>query len=741
MNEQDLLEFVQEDESNAAASAATLSPWRILVVDDDEGVHESTRFGLRGLLIEDRPLQLLHAHSAAAAMVVLTREHDIAVVLLDVVMETEGAGLALVERIRGELGMAHVRIVLRTGQPGHAPEIETIQRYDINDYKTKSELTRAKLFTSLTTAVRAYDQLQRLQASGDGLEQVVQAGNRLLAEQTLHGFAQGVITEFAQLAGAPPEGLVCSVERGAAGAPLARCSVLAGAGAYAGVSGDGLAALGRDPAAIGVERAIAERRSVLADGHISLYLPGRNGRDLVAFVPADLPRWGIDARLLEVFSANLALKASNLELIARLRGFAFVDPLLGLPNRLALVHQIDGDNTGGAAQGQVLALLDIDRFAEINDMFGHAYGDLLLAAIAQRLRAGLPAQCLLARVAGDTFGLWGLAAMVDAARLAVLLEQPFEINGVAQPVSLSMGLVRWQCADDTGLELAKNASIALKQAKAGGQGGAHFYTAEVGVATRERTRLLHGLRQAVEREQLFVVYQPQLSLASGRVVGAEALLRWRTDDGRFVSPAEFIPVAEQSGLIVPIGQWVLRTALQALARLRTPGSCLRMAVNVSPVQFAQPQFLAQVDEALAQAQLPPQCLELEITESVAVMGLERVAALLAQIKARGIAVAFDDFGTGFSSLSYLDRLPADRLKIDRAFVSVLDAGGAGARIAEMIVPLGHGLGLQVLAEGVETQAQADLLRQFGCDEVQGYLYARPMPFDDFATWLAARQEA
>jgi diguanylate cyclase (GGDEF)-like protein len=739
MNEQDLLEFVQEDESSQTATAAVAPPWRILVVDDDEGVHESTRFGLRGLLIEDRPVQLLHAHSAAGAMEVLLRETDIAVVLLDVVMEAGDSGLALVARIRGELGLANLRIVLRTGQPGHAPEIETIQRYDINDYKTKSELTRAKLFTSLTTAVRAYDQLQRLQASGRGLELVVQAGNRMLAEQDLASFAHGVLVEFSALAGTAPEGLVCTVRRDASAPALPRCAVLAAAGCYTGLPGDGVETLAGDPAASALERAVSERRSVIGQGHFTLYLPGRNGQDLVAFLRGDLSRLGVNARLLDVFSANLALKASNLEMMSRLRAFAFVDRLLSLPNRLAMVQQIDRDNASGRAVGRVLALLDIDRFAEINDMFGHSYGDLLLAAIARRLHDGLPGDCQLARVAGDTFGVWGCGAVVEAEHLAALLEQPFEINGVAQPVSLSMGLVRWQRASDTGLELAKNASIALKQAKASGQGGAQYYTAEVGVATRERTRLLHGLRQAVERHELAVVYQPQLELAGGRVIGAEALLRWRRADGQFVSPADFIPVAEQSGLIVPIGLWVLRTALGALAWLRASGNPLRMAVNVSPLQFAQPQFLAQLDEVLAEAQLPPECLELEITESAAVMGVERVAALLRQVKARGIAVAIDDFGTGFSSLSYLDRLPADRLKIDRAFVSALDSGRAGARIAEMIVPLGRRLGMQVLAEGVETQTQAEVLRQMGCDEVQGYLYGRPMAFDALVDWLAARR--
>lgn len=739
MNDQELLEFVEDGTPSAPETPQDATPWRILVVDDDADVHESTAFGLRGMEIEGRPLQLLHAYSGAESVALLAREHDIAVILLDVVMESEEAGLATVGRIRGELGLDHVRIVLRTGQPGHAPEIDTIRRYDINDYKTKSELTRVKLYTALTAAIRSYDQLRRLDASRRGLEKIIEASNQFLAEQGLRTFAEGVITQIASLIGVQPEGLVCASRRTAEGDAATRHTVIAAAGAFAELMDRDIADIGDRVVADSLARALAERGNVLEPHHLTLFFPGRDGNDFAAFVRASTPLREVDARLLQVFCANIALSASNIDLLARLREYAFKDRLLDVPNRLALLQHIDREVRAGHGTGQVLALLDIDRFAETNDMFGYAYGDLLLQAIARRLAQGLPQQCLLARVAGDTFGIWGARAALEPARLAALLEPAYVVEGVARPVSFSIGLAPSDADTGSGQDMFKNALIALKQSKSAGQGHIHTYTAEVGVATRERTRLLHGLQQAFDRENLFVVYQPQLALASGRVIGAEALLRWRTEEGRFISPAEFIPVAEQSGLIVPIGHWVLRTALRALARLRQDQADLRMAVNVSPLQFAQPQFLAGVDAALREAGLPADSLELEITESVAVMGIERVSALLEQIKARGIAVAIDDFGTGFSSLSYLDRLPADRLKIDRAFITALDSGDATARIAEMIVPLGHRLGMQVLAEGVETASQAQALLQLGCDEVQGYLYGKPMPLDAFTAWLGERQ--
>ncbi|MFT3719700.1 EAL domain-containing protein [Pseudorhodoferax sp.] len=728
-------EFI--DDEVPCTDPAGQAPWRILVVDDDEDVHACTEFGLRGLEIEGRPLELLHARSSAEALELLARQRDVAVVLLDVVMETGEAGLQAVGRIREELGLREVRIVLHTGQPDYAPGIDTIRRYDINDYRTKGELTPAKLYITLTAAIRAYDQLRRLDDGRRGLQKIIRASNQFLAEQGLRTFAEGVITQIAGLVGVAPDGLVCASRRLAEDAGQPHCTVIAAAGAFAHLIDRDSCDLG-DPVAEGsLARAWAERRHQLEAGHLTLFFAGREGRDFAAFVRTGRPLRDVEARLLEVFCANIALSASNIDLVTRLRELAFKDRLLDVPNRPALLRHIDREIEAGRGAGQVLALVDIDRFSETNDMFGYVYGDMLLLAIVQRLQHDLPARCMLARVAGDTFGIWGDAAVVEPGRLAQWSARPYDVEGVARPVSLSMGLARSEGAA-SGQELFKNALIALKQAKTSGQGHAQYYTAEVGVAARERIRLMHGLQQAFDHDKLFVVYQPQLSLASGRVVGAEALVRWRAEDGRFIPPAVFIPVAEQSGLIVPIGSWVLRTALQALAHLRAQRPALRMAVNVSPLQFAQPQFLAQVDEALRDAGLPPAALELEITESVSVMGMERAAALLQEIRARGVAVAIDDFGTGFSSLSYLDRLPADRLKIDRAFVAALDSDSGNARIAEMIVPLGHRLGMRVLAEGVETERQAAALRQLGCDEVQGYLYGMPMRLDAFEAWLSAQ---
>jgi EAL domain-containing protein (putative c-di-GMP-specific phosphodiesterase class I) len=256
---------------------------------------------------------------------------------------------------------------------------------------------------------------------------------------------------------------------------------------------------------------------------------------------------------------------------------------------------------------------------------------------------------------------------------------------------------------------------------------------------RHSATLLHEMRLALQRErqQFYLVYQPQIDLESGKVVGLEALIRWKKQDGVLVPPDRFIPIAEQSGLVVTLGNWVLRTALSGLKRLRTEGyDEICMAVNVSAVQFCHPDFISSVDQCLSESGVPPERLELEITESAAVMGLDFMQNTLRELKARGITIAIDDFGTGYSSLSYLDRLPADRLKIDRSFVMLIGTDQPGVRITDMVIPLGRQLGMKVLAEGVEHAAQVARLRQLGCDEIQGYYTGRPMELDALLDWLA-----
>jgi len=711
--------------------------WRILVVDDDADVHSTTTFALAGVEMEGRPLEFLHAYSSHEAYELLAREADIAVVLLDVVMERPDAGLQLVRRIREELKRIEVRIILRTGQPGYAPELEAIRGYDINDYRTKSELTRTKLYTAVAAAVRSYAQLRALAASRAGLEHILSAGAQLMARHGVIDAAQGVLRQLAALLGSPESGVLCVREGGHGRRDSVR--VIAAAGDYAALAGAELA-----PPQAEVERAVRrtldERRRIIDTGWLTLHLPGKAGRDFAACIPLARPLAELECRLLDVFASIAAVGLENVELLHHLNQAAFRDQLTGLPNRTRLVELIDAALESPQRDAATLAIVDLDHFAETNDALGHHFGDLLLVAVGRRLEERLKdcpgAKLEVARIGGDIFCVLGDAGAVQPANIAELFREPFRIDGQDVQVSATLGLVRLLDHDGSGADALKDADIALKRAKAQQRSGYFYFSRSMGVEIRERVRMMHALRSGFQRGELFVAYQPQVDLGSGRAFGAEALLRWRTEDGRMIGPDRFIPIAEYSGLIVDIGEWVLRQALAELVRLRAGGHRdFTMSVNVSQVQFRHPHFVDMLRRALDDTKAPAEFVELEITESMAMEEPALLVEKLAQVKRTGVSIAIDDFGTGFSSLSHLQRLQVDRLKIDRAFVTEITGSARGSSIAEMVIQLGRNLGLSVIAEGVEDERQAHILRTLGCPLAQGFLYSRPLTPEALLEWL------
>lgn len=731
----DLLFFVDETATtNPLATSPSLPAWQVLVVDDDADVHEATRFALDGILIFDRPLTLIHAYSAAEALERLRQPHEVAVILLDVVMETHTAGLEIIDVIRGELGLHNTRIILRTGQPGYAPEIDTIRRYDINDYKTKSELTRNKLFTTLSSALRTYDQLCRLDASKRGLEQIVVASRQLMSRREMQCFAKAALAQLAQYAGVPEDGLICG------GNNLQQPTefmVFAGGGRYEMETGRHAGEVLPNTLLQRLDRCLSLRRSLIEADGISLYLSGAEGDVLTGFLHLPQPIV-LDRNLFEVFCANIALGGDNVRLVEKLQESAFTDILTGLPNRAGLIDTLDRCIKQQDLDHFALVLIDIDQFSAINDLFGHRYGDQVLIAVANRLEQHFSDGYFVSRIGNDTFALLGAKHALTPSNIRELFSRPFTLDDTEHQLSVTLAVLSVADSYGSGADRLKDAWITIKRAKARGQGQDAYFSQSINREMREHTRLLQALREAFEYNRLFIAYQPQLCCRTERVLGVEALLRWRHDDGKMISPASFIPVAESSGLIISLGEWVLRSALNAVGAMRRSHPDLIVAVNVSAVQFAHPNFLNMVDLALADSGIPAQALELEVTESVAILGAEAVEQIFYALKTRGISLAIDDFGTGFSSLSYLDRLPADRIKIDRSFVNALESGNRGARIAEMVIPLGKQLGMKVLAEGVETESQAQKLRDLGCAEVQGFLYAKPMPLDEILPWLEER---
>ncbi|MGH8809348.1 MAG: DUF3369 domain-containing protein, partial [Noviherbaspirillum sp.] len=377
--------------------------WRVMIVDDDTDVHSATTFALSNLEMQHRPLEFVHAYSAAEARELLMHEKDIAVILLDVVMEQEDSGLQLVRHIREALGLTEVRIILRTGQPGYAPEIDAIRDFDINDYKTKSELTRIKLYTTVTAAIRSYEQICAINAGRRGLDRIVRASTELMALHGLNNFAAGAIAQIPKLLNFDTDGLFCVRERD--GSHESEPQVIAAAGNFAGMMNTTVHERRDARIADALKLSLKQRGNIYGKDFAALYLGGDASRDYAAFFNTRAPLDAIDRQLLEVFIRNIAVGLDNVLLVNRLHSFAFADPLTKLPNRTRLRELVD-DALNAPSRGETtLALVDIDHFSETNDALGHQFGDLLLLGIAARLQSRLGSQLAVGRVAGDTFGV------------------------------------------------------------------------------------------------------------------------------------------------------------------------------------------------------------------------------------------------------------------------------------------------------------------------------------------------
>ena len=422
----------------------------------------------------------------------------------------------------------------------------------------------------------------------------------------------------------------------------------------------------------------------------------------------------------------------SIEARRRIHHLAHHDALTGLPNRNAFIEQAETLVAQAAARGTSLALLfiDLDHFKRVNDSLGHLAGDTLLKTVARRITGTLRAGDLVARFGGDEFVV--LLAAVGA---------PLEMGGASISVTPSIGVALFPRDGGNSEELIKHADTAMYHAKSKGRAGCCFFEPEMAASALAELEMESRLTQAIAAKEFVLHFQPQLSLADGSLVGCEALIRWRHPERGLVSPNAFIPVAESRRLMLPIGHWVLHEALLEARRWRDAGlPAVPVAVNLSTMQFGAVGFVEGIERALAETGTDGSMLELELTERMLMDDLEQVRGALLRLKALGVRIAVDDFGTGYTSLGHLKNLPVDRLKIDRSFVKDLPADASSAAIARAIIQMAQSLGLRTLAEGVETEAQHAWMRDQGCDEVQGHWLAPPMAGSKLRAWLAGGLE-
>ena len=447
------------------------------------------------------------------------------------------------------------------------------------------------------------------------------------------------------------------------------------------------------------------------------------------------------------------------QLEARLIHDAFHDALTGLPNRSLFRDRLEHAVAIRQLQPDlrlVVMFLDLDDFKSVNDSFGHETGDQLLRVVAKRIREEIRTADTVARFGGDEFAILmeqvattaEVMSIVD--RIKMSLQRPLLLEGRVVSVSASVGVTFAESGEDVDT-LLRNADVAMYEAKDAGKARHAVFKPAMYTAIVERLQLESDVRAAAaapEESGLFLVYQPIVDLRTGTLRSVEALLRWQHVTRGLIAPTEFVPVAEHTGAIIPLGNWVLETACRQLVAWRTlwwserwdPATMPSVAVNISGKQLHEDDFVTTVADILARTNAPADCITLEITESVIMRDTEKSLRTLNALKALGVRLAIDDFGTGYSSLSYLQRFPVDILKIDRAFVEGVSRGGSDAALARTIITLGQTLGLQTVAEGVEDEAQRVELERIGCVLAQGYLFSRPKPADELTVWIRSRTE-
>jgi diguanylate cyclase (GGDEF)-like protein len=488
-------------------------------------------------------------------------------------------------------------------------------------------------------------------------------------------------------------------------------------------------------------------RGLRAVGFFPLPLAGRPSAVIALYAGEAHFFDGEETQLLLELAGNISFALDHLEKAEKLNYVAYYDPLTGLANRRLFLERVTQYMRSASGGGHKLALclLDLERFKNINDTFGQVAGDGLLRQMAAWLTHNLGEANLLARVAADQFAVVlpditheeAVARLLEKS-LKIFLEHPFQLNDSLFRVAAKVGVALFPDDGSSADTLFRNAEAALKKAKVSGDRYL-FYAQKMTETVAGRLVLDYQLRHALDNEEFVLHYQPKVSLASGKLTGAEALIRWNDPQTGLVPPGRFISILEETGLIFEVGRWALHQAIKEHLRWRDAGfPGVRIAVNVSPLQLRNRGFVAEIDAAIGIDRSAAAGLELEITESLIMEDIKHTIGILRAIRAMGVSIAIDDFGTGFSSLSYLAKLPADTLKIDRSFVTGMNAGPEGVALISTIINLAHSLKLKVVAEGVETNEQTRVLRSLNCDEMQGFLLSKPVPRDVFTTRYLSR---
>jgi diguanylate cyclase (GGDEF)-like protein len=568
------------------------------------------------------------------------------------------------------------------------------------------------------------------------INKIISASQDSLNGHALHELFEGLMLQVCDAYDLPPETIFCVTYDSTSRRNSQHMTICAAAGQLRQFVDKPLSTLNDTALELKLQQTIKAKKTLFTEDSVYLYLSDFRYEMVLVIMLALKP----SEPLLKMCAGLLNAICHGYNNIANyidLHSAAYLDFLTKLPNRNEFIKSLNVPNYSSAPEGLNVLLVDLNHFSDVNDALGQSTGDMLLRAVVKRIQSSMSTEIKIGRVGADVFGIIGPKKEVHPDQLNLIFATPFRAGQYSLHVSVNMGGCFIDGEYDNGADIFRRCDLALNRAKKNTAKNYYWYSFEMEQKTLWRIELIRRLADAFNRREIEVWFQPQVNIQTRKICGVETLLRWR-DSGQFISPTQFISAAEYSGLIIELGGWVFKEALRTAVMLQAQGfENISIAINVSIIQLRSKVFVNQVEDLLAQSSVIPSMIEIEVTESVAMDEPEMTIACLNQLKALGLRVAIDDFGTGFSSLNYLQKMPLDRIKIDKQFVAEYQTGKT-VHIVEMIISLAKKLNLNTVAEGVEKEAQVQMLKEAGCDQVQGFYFARPMPLSDLFLYLKSQ---
>lgn len=708
---------------------------KILSVEDDISYQAALINALKTLNYGGREAYFLTANSAQEAANIIAQNPDIALVLLDVVMEDDDSGLRLVRSIRDVVGNQQIRIVLVTGQPGMMPLDDLMASYDIDDYWNKSELTHDHLQTIVLGNIRTWEHVTAMQQARQGLQMLIESSQRISSKLDLKSYTQSILQELANVFRLDKGGIVCMAHKH--DEVPSNALVFAAAGIYQDWNNRYLNGLsvGSDMLEL-IAQCLSAQCHIIDSPLSALYFSSESvdQRDYVVVVRCEQPLSSYEIDLLQIFGENINAGFSNVALHNRLSELAYSDRGTGLNNKNWFVRQLN-QLASHERQQMKLLMLFVEELSYSEVLFGVGFGRTLMTHLAAHLKA-----CFIKAIDIVLYERDTLLVLIydqqdyDRESLEDVLHPQLDIDGTLHSVDIIGALVRLADleAKDASQILGVTKSF-LEQTKHQNLDFAEFDVLELD-QLQERYELMKKLRHALRNEQFFIHLQPKVCMKSGALLGFEVLVRWRDEEGNMIAPDRFIPLAETSGLIDKLDNFVTQQACHAIKRFEAQGKSISLSVNVAGSEVSRSGFAQRFyDDVLAMGVKPEQ-IAIEVTETQLIEVTQTASACLDRLEDLGINVSIDDFGAGYSSLSYLSLLKVDELKIDRQFIQRMEETERDNKIVKMIVDLGHLLNMTVTAEGIETQTQFEALKAMGCDVGQGYYIAKPMSLEEALQW-------